>query len=81
MPWSVMVVMVVCTVCSAPITVEFAENNTIGVTVTDIITEPGVSLEIIENPDNAFAINSSSLVASKVLDYEVVISLTRVRLV
>ncbi|XP_062859939.1 cadherin-related family member 5 [Trichomycterus rosablanca] len=57
-------------ICTAPITVDFPENNTIGDEVTPIYTEPGVSLEITENPEGAFGINGTLLVALKVLDFE-----------
>lgn len=68
------------TVCSAPPPVEFKENNTIGETVTTISIQEGVSLNIAENPYNAFGINGSLLVANIVLDYEVIIPLRGVDL-
>lgn len=55
---------------------EFPENNDIGDVVTNINTQEGVSLELLENPDNAFKINGTSLVANIKLDYEVIISFT-----
>ncbi|KAK2834696.1 hypothetical protein Q7C36_015397 [Tachysurus vachellii] len=58
-------------ICSAPPAVEFKENNTIGETVTTISIQEGVSLNIAENPHNAFGINGSLLVANIVLDYEI----------
>lgn len=59
------------TVCTVNETVAFDENNTVGAEVTSISTELGVTLEITENPDEAFSINGSFLVAIKVLDFEV----------
>lgn len=53
---------------------EVSENNKIGDPVVHITTEPGVSLQLIDNPNDNFVINGNSLVANKVLDYEVIIS-------
>ncbi|XP_047675999.1 cadherin-4 isoform X5 [Tachysurus fulvidraco] len=58
-------------ICSAPPPVEFKENNTIGETVTTISIQEGVSLNITENPHNAFGINGNLLVAIIVLDSEI----------
>lgn len=68
------------TVCSAPSVVEFYENNTVGANVTTITTQAGVSLELTSNAENAFGLNGSTLVANKVLDYEVIIPPTSVHL-
>ncbi|XP_060758917.1 cadherin-related family member 5 [Neoarius graeffei] len=57
-------------ICSAPLVVEFYENNTVGASVATITTEAGVSLKLTNNPDNAFGLNGNALVANKVLDYE-----------
>lgn len=62
------------TVCLTPVPGFFAENNTVGATVVSITTQAGVSLEITENPYDAFEIRGNLLVAIKVLDYEVIIS-------
>lgn len=62
------------TVCLTPDAKVFKENNTVGAIVANITTQAGVSLEITENPYDAFGISGNSLVAIKVLDYEVIIS-------
>ncbi|XP_058264181.1 cadherin-related family member 5 isoform X2 [Hemibagrus wyckioides] len=57
-------------ICIAPAPVEFNETNKIGETVTTIVIQEGVTLQITANPYDAFGINGSLLVANKVLDYE-----------
>ncbi|XP_046714835.1 cadherin-related family member 5 isoform X2 [Silurus meridionalis] len=57
-------------ICSAPIAVNFPENNNINATVATIRIDEGVRLSITANPDNAFGINGNLLVAKKILDYE-----------
>lgn len=52
---------------------EFAENNTVGAVVLEITVQPGVTLEFQApvSPDNPFVLERNSLLAGKVLDYEV----------
>lgn len=69
------------TVCSAQPVVEFYENNTVGANVTTITTQAGVSLKLTNDPENAFGLDGNTLVANKVLDYEVIIPPTSVHLV
>lgn len=66
------------TVCIAPGPASMFENNTVGYIVTTIQIQENVSLNITENPYDAFGINGNSLVANKVLDYEVIIPITGV---
>uniref|UniRef100_W5LBB5 Cadherin-related family member 5 n=1 Tax=Astyanax mexicanus TaxID=7994 RepID=W5LBB5_ASTMX len=48
----------------------FKENNTIGQVVAEITVQDGVTMNIITNPEEAFGLNGTNLVAVKVLDYE-----------
>ncbi|MCJ8736151.1 hypothetical protein PDJAM_G00255570 [Pangasius djambal] len=57
-------------ICSAPLTVDIQENNSIGATVATITTQAGVDLSITVNPEDAFGLNGTLLVVNKVLDYE-----------
>lgn len=69
------------TVCIAPDPVEFNESNKIGETVTTIVIQENVTLQITANPHDAFGLIGNLLVAKKVLDYEVIIPLRGVNLV
>ncbi len=61
-------------ICSAPASVDFTENNSVGDTVTTITVQPGVTIALKTdpaNPDNSFALEDNRLIATEVLDYEV----------
>ncbi|XP_042352542.1 cadherin-related family member 5 [Plectropomus leopardus] len=60
-------------VCSAPSSVNFAENNTVGAVVQTIHVLPGVTLKLELNPDNPynpFILEGNQLRAAMVFDYE-----------
>ncbi|XP_045893058.1 cadherin-related family member 5 isoform X1 [Micropterus dolomieu] len=61
-------------ICSAPIAVEFAENNRVGDVVVTITVQPGVTLEFKSppDPDNPFILEGNTLIAAKVLDHETI---------
>ncbi|KAF3843899.1 hypothetical protein F7725_015947, partial [Dissostichus mawsoni] len=58
--------------CSAPTSVNIAENNKVGVVVATINLEPGVTVDFTAdgNPDKMFRIVENKMEAAKVLDYE-----------
>ncbi|XP_067349276.1 cadherin-related family member 5 isoform X3 [Channa argus] len=59
--------------CSADSIVTIAENNAPGAIVTNITTEPGVTLEFSDaasTHDNTFRLEGNQLIAAKALDYE-----------
>nr|XP_023011469.2 cadherin-related family member 5 isoform X2 [Maylandia zebra] len=60
------------TICSAPSSVQFPENNGIGDVVETITVEPDVTLEFTPPAadSNPFSINGNKLTAAKVFDYE-----------
>ncbi|XP_034094397.1 cadherin-related family member 5-like [Gymnodraco acuticeps] len=59
-------------ICSTPILVNIAENNEVGVVVSTIHLEPGVTVNFTAdgNPDNMFRIVGNTMEAAKVLDFE-----------
>ncbi|KAA8590392.1 hypothetical protein FQN60_014326 [Etheostoma spectabile] len=59
-------------ICSAPLTVNFPENNRVGDLVQTIAVEPAVTLEFKPpaDPDNPFRLEGNNLTAARVLDYE-----------
>ncbi|KAI9547491.1 hypothetical protein NQZ68_017044 [Dissostichus eleginoides] len=59
-------------ICSAPTSVNIAENNKVGVVVATINLEPGVTVDFKAdgNPDKMFRIVENKMEAAKVLDYE-----------
>ncbi|XP_070764242.1 cadherin-related family member 5 [Enoplosus armatus] len=60
-------------ICSAPTSVQFAENNAVGDVVATITVLPGVTLEFKPppaNPDNPFSLEGDQLKATRVLDFE-----------
>ncbi|KAI3370584.1 hypothetical protein L3Q82_007152 [Scortum barcoo] len=60
-------------ICSAPSSVNFAENNTVGDLVVTITVQPGVTVGFVPppaNPDNPFRLDENRLIAARVLDFE-----------
>lgn len=62
------------TVCSAPFSIPFPENNKVDDVVLTITVQPDVTLDFAPppaNPDNPFRLDGNQLRAVRVLDYEV----------
>ncbi|XP_040894883.1 cadherin-related family member 5 [Toxotes jaculatrix] len=59
-------------ICSAPQSVQFPENNTVGDVVATITVQPNVTLELSPSPDDndPFRLSENQLIAQRVLDYE-----------
>ncbi|XP_034444091.1 cadherin-related family member 5 [Hippoglossus hippoglossus] len=57
-------------VCSAPIPVQFAENNKVDDVVTTITVQPGVTLALTPPSNNLFKLRGNQLLAAMVFDYE-----------
>ncbi|XP_037622865.1 cadherin-related family member 5 [Sebastes umbrosus] len=65
-------------ICSAPQIVSFQENNAVGDVVQTITVKPGVTLDFKPppaNPDNPFSLLGNNLIAERVLDYELGLSI------
>ncbi|XP_070686551.1 cadherin-related family member 5 [Pempheris klunzingeri] len=59
--------------CTAPQSVDFAENNLVDAVVVTINVQPGIVLDFKpppDNPDNPFRLMGHQLIAARVLDYE-----------
>ncbi|XP_035520306.1 cadherin-related family member 5 isoform X3 [Morone saxatilis] len=60
-------------ICSVPDSVNFAENNMVGVTVATITLQPEVTVNFKPppaNPNNPFGLKGNQLIATKALDFE-----------
>ncbi|XP_071314852.1 cadherin-related family member 5 isoform X2 [Trachinotus anak] len=59
-------------ICSAPVSVQFPENNSVGQLITSITVKSGVTLTFSPTSDNPnpFRLEGNQLLAAKVFDYE-----------